>query len=242
MRNALLLSIVATLALAGCQNRPSIERDRIRDKVHTSNDGNREQVRTDLLAILVGTESEPPSGDPHLRATAVQGLGDLGSPDDSQVLLDTLMGPLQDRNVQVRIEAAIALGKLDYGQHRDLRRNVIARLRDRLAFERNERGKLKETEFLVRTSMLNSMIGVGGRSAASGVHDVAVQVHKDIENPDTNKFTSATDRGLMDRCIEGLILVTGVDRELAVDHRNNANDLGPHFDWWTQRISEMPED
>ncbi|MDC1142023.1 HEAT repeat domain-containing protein [Planctomycetota bacterium] len=242
MRSVVLTSIALLLALSACQNRPAIERERIRDQVHTANDENHEQVRAELLAVFIGTESEPASGDPHLRATAAQGLGNLGNPDDADVLLDTLMGPLLDRNALVRVEAAISLGKLDYSQHRDLRRNVIAKLRDRLAFDRNDSGRLKETQFLVRTSMLNSIIGIGGRSAASGVHDVAVQVHRDIENPDSNKFTSATDRGLMDRCIEGLILSTGVDRQLAVEHRSQANDLGPHFDWWTQRISEMPED
>ncbi|MCF6228661.1 MAG: HEAT repeat domain-containing protein, partial [Planctomycetes bacterium] len=208
----------------------------------TSTEENRDDVRAELLEVLIGTESKPASGDPHLRATAAQGLGNLGSSEDAPVLLDSLMGPLQDRNVQVRIESAISLGKLDYTQSRDLRRDVINRLRDRLVFERNDSGRLMETAFLVRTSMLNSLIGIGGRSAASAIHDVAGQVYKDIENPRTNKFTSSTDRGLLDRCLEGMILTTKVDRQKAVDHRNNSNDLTPHLDWWTHRISEMDED
>lgn len=237
-----IIAVSLLLLISACQNRPAVERDRIRDSVHTATDENRENVRAELIEILVGSESKLASADPHLRASAAQGLGELGNASDSELLLDTLMGPLLDHNVLVRVEAAVAIGKLDYTSNRELRRDVIDRLRDRLAFERNESGRLFEVEFLVRTSMLNALIGIAGRSAASGIHDVAVQVNKDIENTDANKFTSATDRGLLDRSIEGLIIVTGVERKLATDHRNSNSRLNPHFDWWTQRIAEMPED
>ncbi len=240
-RYALVL-LLLTLALAGCRNAPEEARNDLRRDVKRAQDGEREGMRQRLRVILVGEADSPPDGDPHLRATAAQGLGELGDAADAGVLLDRLLGPLADENVLVRIECAIALGKLRYAGRMDERRNdTILSLRNRIAFDRDEMGRPYETEYLVRSAMVSTLIAIGGRDAAAALHDVVSRVYSDLQSVQGSFFTSATDRGLMDRCFQGLEQLTGTPGEQAARHRFENDDLARHIDWWNDRIADMPE-
>ena len=89
--------------------------------------------------------------------------------------------------------------------------------------------------------MLNSLIAIGGRDAAAALYDVASRLNSDLEDVEGALFTSATDRGLLDRCFEGLAILTGVSEEEAAQNRFENDDLSAHIDWWAERISEMSE-
>ena len=237
----ILLLMIATL-LAGCRNAPEEDRKDLWRDVQDTQDTERETMRARLRTIIAGDVNVPRDEDPHMRATAVQGLGEFGDAEDGELILDTLMGPLADENVLVRIESAIALGKLQYASRTDARRvTSILRLRNRIAFDRDETGRPFETEFLVRSAMLNSLIAIGGRDAAAALYDVASRLNSDLEDVEGALFTSATDRGLLDRCFEGLAILTGVSEEEAAQNRFENDDLSAHIDWWAERISEMSE-
>lgn len=240
-RYALVL-VLLTLAIAGCRNAPEEARNDLRRDVRNAEEGDREAMRMRLRVVLVGDAENAPDGDPHLRAAAVQGLGDLGDPADSGVILDRLLGPLADENVLVRIECAIALGKLGWAGRWDQRRqDVILSLRNRIAFERDEIGRPFETEYLVRSAMVNTLIAIGGRDAAAALHDVATRVYSDLESVQGSLYTSATDQGLLDRCFQGLAELTGTPEEEAARNRFESDDLVHHIDWWNDRIADMPE-
>lgn len=237
----ILIALLIALLIAGCMNAPEIERDMLRRDVKNSDPDQHDTKRAELRVILGGGVDQPRDADPHLRATAAQGLGMLGYADDSTALIDALLGPLADESKLVRMECAIALGKLKYSGRTDERRlEVILQLRRRLAFERDDSGRLFETEYLVRSAMLNSLIAIGGRDSAAAIHDVASRVHSDLESTEA-VFTSASDRGLLDRCFQGLSDITGVPLKEAADNRFATDDLTDHIDWWATQISKMPE-
>ncbi|MBZ0136423.1 MAG: hypothetical protein K8I27_08640 [Planctomycetes bacterium] len=233
--------ILLALLFTACMNAPEIERDNLRRGARDAEPEQHEAKRAELRTVLGGGADSPRDADPHLRATAAQGLGMLGYADDYEALLDALLGPLADENMLVRMECAIALGKLAYSGRTDERRlEVILQLRRRVAFERDDNGRLFETEFLVRSAMLNSLIAIGGRDSAAAIHDIASRIHSDLESTEA-VFTSASDRGLLDRCFQGLAALTGVPLREAADNRFASDDLTDHIDWWASRISEMPE-
>jgi hypothetical protein len=228
--------------LAGCLNTPEKERAELRNDIDRAAGPDDAEMRERLRTMLIGSPESPPDTDPHMRAEAARGLGNLHNADDSGLLLDVLMGPLADENLAVRLECAIALGKLEFQGRTDLRRtNVLQNLRNRLAFDRDEAGRPFETQFLVRTAMLNSMISLGGRDAAIAVHDVAERVYADMQDVQASIYTSATDRGLLDRAFQGLAELTGVGEKAAAQNRFDTENLGRHLDWWAQRIAEMAE-
>ncbi|MCB9932961.1 MAG: hypothetical protein H6841_06020 [Planctomycetes bacterium] len=237
-----MILLVLTLAVAGCRNAPEEARNDLRRDVKEVQEGEREAMRARLRGVLVGDANKAPDGDPHLRATAVQGLGELSDASDAELLLEILMGPLADENVLVRIECAIALGKLRYEGRTDPRRqDTILSLRNRIAFDRDEMGRPYETEYLVRSAMVSSLIAIGGRDAAAALHDIASRVHSDLANLQSSLYTSATDQGLLDRCFEGLAQITGTPEMEAARNRFENDDLARHIDWWNDRIADMPE-
>jgi hypothetical protein len=238
----LVTMIIGALFLGACHNVPAEKRDVIRRDVATVTDGDRDRLRTRLARMLLGDGSQRRDPDPHLRATAAQGLGDLRDPADTDTLLEALSGPFLDESLQVRIEAAIALGKLNYPSQGDLRRKrVLEKLRMRLAFERDETNRLQEPEYMVRSAMLNSIRALAGRDAAVALHDVARRIHSDSLNPETSVYMGPLDEGLLDLCLAGLAELTGVESRLADAHRQEHDDPEEHFTWWADRIAEMPE-
>jgi hypothetical protein len=242
MRRFVLILLPLIFGLGGCLNAPEKERADLRNDVDRTDESDEGKMRADLRAMLIGGVDTPPESDPHLRAEAARGLGNLASPEDSGVLLDLLLGDLADESVAVRWECAIALGKLKYAGRSDKRRiEVVQSLRNRIAFDRDDDGRPNETEFMVRSAMLNSMIALGGRDAAVAVHDVAERVYGDLEDVEASLYTSATDRGLLDRCFQGLAELTGAGEQAAAQNRFDTKNLDEHLDWWAQQISDMPE-
>lgn len=200
----------------------------------------RDQLRAQQRTALAGGGRDTRHGDPHSRAAAAQALGDLGDAADADTLLAALCGPLADEHAMVRMECAIALGKLKYTGPGDQRRQrVIAALRDRSATDRDEGGKLLEREYMVRLSMVNSLVHLGGRSAAAAVWDVASSIAAERDSEASRG--DIADKGLLDRCIQGLQSLTGVSRAEAEANRALSDDWRPHMAWWTTRILVMPE-
>lgn len=237
-----IVSLFALAVLGGCRNVPGDERDALRDEFDTSRTEGREEMRAKLRRILAGDAQNPPDGDPHLRATAAQGLGELGDPRDAKLLRDRLLGVLRDENVQVRIECAIALGKLNFTARGDDRRvDTIRDLRDRLAFDRDADNRPRESQFMVRNAMLNSLIAIGGRDAAVAIYDVATRIHGDLSNIESSLFTSATDRGVLDQCFVGLGTLTSTTASEAAANRVETDSINDHLDWWAGRIADMPD-
>jgi hypothetical protein len=227
--------ILLVLLAAGCMNAPEIERDTLRRDTGNAPAEEHEARRAELRATL------DDDADPHMRATAAQGLGMLGYAEDAPALLDALLGPLADDSSLVRMECAIALGKLEYDGRGDQQRlDVILSLRRRIGFDRDDTGRLNEPEFLVRSAMLNSLIAIGGRDSAAAIHDVASRIYSDLQSTEV-VFTTAGDRGLLDRCFQGLSRLTGVSTREAADHRFGTDDMRVHIEWWASRIAEMPE-
>lgn len=239
-RFTLPVCVLALALLGGCRNAPEVERTTLRNDVRGAGPGEVDDQRAHLRRILVGDVENRPHHDPHMRAAAAQGLGELGNPADAEVLRSALLGTLRDQNLQVRMECAIALGKLRYEGPQDDRRAVtLIALRDRLAHERDENGRPLETEFLVRTAMLNSLIALGGRDAAVAIFEVASQVNSDLSDVEASLFTSATDRGLLDRCFEGLARITRTPAQEVAVNRVESGDVEQHLRWWEDQISRM---
>ena len=235
--------IIGALLLSACHNVPAERRAGIRRDVSTVPEGERDRLRLRLARMLLGDGTQRRDPDPHLRATAAQGLGDLRDPADTDTLLEALAGPFLDESLQVRVEAAIALGKLNYPSRSDRRRKrVLEKLRMRLAFERDETNRLQEPEYMVRSAMLNSILALAGRDAAVAVHDIARRIYSDSVNPETALYMGPLDEGLLDLCFEGLADLTGVDHRKADAHRQQHDDPDVHFTWWADRIAEMPEE
>jgi len=242
MRTGPILALLVLGCLAGCANAPEKARSDLRNDTDRTRAEDQDARRKTLRAMLTGEGDAPREGDPHLRAEAARGLGQFGNAEDSELLLELLLGPLADESTAVRLECAISLGKLEYPSRRDARRvDVLLSLRNRVAFDRDETGRPQETEFLVRSAMLNTIILLGGRDAAIAVHDVAERVFSDLENVEASLYTSATDRGLLDRCFQGLAELTGVGQNTAARNRFETDDLAKHLQWWTRQIAEMPE-
>jgi hypothetical protein len=245
MRLMLILTLCVLCFTAACRNAPAEAREELRYDVQAVRPDERDGLRAKLADALMR------ESDPHLRAAAAQGLGNLRDPADFEVLLEALAGPpaegatgarissLADPSPQVRMEAAIALGKLRFDSAADPRRaTVIAVLRSRIAFDRDPAGRLLETQFSVRSAMLNSLIALGGRGGAAAIHDVATRLLGDLATG-TATLTAATDKGLLDHCFQGLSMITGVPASQAASHRVESDDLREHLDWWARRISEM---
>lgn len=236
------LPVLLMVFLAGCINAPERDRGDLRNDVDRTSEADEPEMRARLRAMLLGGLDTPPDNDPHIRAEAARGLGKFGHAEDSGVLLDLLMGPLADESVAVRLECAIALGKLEFESRTDKRRiEVLQRLRGRIAFDRDDSGRPLETEYLVRSAMLNSVIAVGGRDAAIAVHDIASRVNSELEDVEASLYTSATDRGLLDRCFQGLAELTGASEKAAAQNRFDTGDVDEHLDWWATHVSEMGE-
>lgn len=237
----LLFALVFAAFLAGCRNAPAERREVIRYETQAVADEDRSKLRADLTTLLLGSTDEPADEDPHVRAAAAQGLGNLGDPADAEPLIDAMAGPLADESTQVRMECAISLGKLRYSGPLDERRLLVVRtLRNRVAFDRDASGRPLETEFMVRSAMLSSLVGLGGRSGATAIHDIASRINRDISSSGS-VFTGATDKGLLDRCFEGLCDITGVPVREAAAHRLTTDDFAKHLEWWADRISQMSD-
>jgi hypothetical protein len=243
MRQAAVSILCLLITLSACRNAPAEEREELRHQVGVTPVSEHAAMRVRLTRILVGDNDTPREGDPHMRATAAQGLGNIGDPDDTDLLLETLTGPLADDSLQVRMECAIALGKLYYELPRDDRRTrVIAALRQRIAFERDSSGRLAEPEFMVRVAMLNSLIALGRSDAAIAVRDVALRLHSDMNSADGSVLASSSDRGLIDRCIEGLCALTGTSPREAAKDRVERDDVGEHLNtFWIEPIRQMSD-
>jgi hypothetical protein len=237
-----LLVLAGFLVLAaGCRNAPATAREDVRREVENATPENSESVRAGLRAKLLGDGKTQPDVDPHMRASAAQGLGDLGDAEDWSAPMAGLAGPLADDNTQVRMECAISLGKLKYSGAKDERRvEVVNRLCDRAAIERDEGGRLLEREYAVRLAMVNSLVQIGGRSSAAALHKAARRLASDLDD-DNAARTEVADKGLLDRCIEGLLQLTGVSRADAAAQRALSDEWDPHLSWWATQISRMPE-
>lgn len=230
----LVLLCLALATLAGCRNAPAEAREELRYEVQAASTEDVPALRSKLADTLLRGE------DPHLRSAAAQGLGNIGHPGDADLLLEALLGPLADSSTQVRMECAIAVGKLIYPSRVDpRRRRVLTSLTTRVAYDRDPAGRPLETQFTVRSAMVNSLIALGGQGGAAALHDVATRLHADLTGGGA-ALTRATDRGLFDRCLDGLCVVTGVSRRDAATHRVANDDLATHLDWWAERIAEMP--
>ncbi len=233
--------MLVALLLSSCVDIPARDRERIRRDVEVAEGNEQIELRQQLIENLLGGTDTPRHNDPHIRASSAQGLGDIGSPEDATALVAGLLGPYRDDSEQVRMECAIALGKLRYPSADDDRRQrVIESLRQRMAFERDQSGRLVENSYLVRLSMLNTLIYLGGRDAAAAVHDIATRLHQDLADPLSALESSPNEAGLLDRCFEGLMEMTGVDRQTANNERAKNDLLDPYLEWWVARIAEMP--
>ncbi len=242
MRVWVLLLLACLCCVASCRNAPAVERELMRREVETVKPEDRQALRARLRLTLLGDGPTRPEVDPHLRASAAQGLGNLANVEDSDALLEGLSGPLADENLQVRMECAIGLGKLVYGKESmEQRKMVLRRLRDRLGFDRDEAGRLYEREYFVRLAMLNSMIQIGGRTAAYSIHDVASRLVVDLEGAQAGANADASDKGLLERALEGLRQLTGATVNEAAANRRLSDDLDSHMKWWAQRVSQLPE-
>lgn len=242
MARLLPILLVCLLVATACRNAPAAEREMLRREVETVQPDQRDALRRRLRLSLLGEGTQRPDIDPHMRASSAQGLGNLAEAEDHDVLLEALGGSLADENPLVRMECAIALGKLQYsGKGDERRKTVIAALRDRLAYQRDETGRLFEREFTVRVAMVNSLVQIGTRSSASALHDVASRLANDLESETASINADAGDKGLLDRSLEGLRLLTGQTVASVQENRRKSDEITPHLAWWANRISEMPE-
>lgn len=234
------LTVVLLLLVCGCVNAPKERREQLRRDTAATRAADMPQRRALLRELLLGGKHgrDP---DPHVRATCAQLLGEIGEPDDLDALLAALKGPQADDIIMVRLECAIAVGKLRYPAITDRRRKrALAELANALAHERNALGRINEDNFQVRNAMINSLAALGHRDAASALLDVARSIRTDLENLETAIFAGGGEEGLFDQCLEELGRLCGVSRAAARKHRAADDDLDVHLKWWAERIAEMP--
>ncbi len=240
MRKACLTLMLITL-MAGCHNVASERRDNLRRDDEATSLADQPKRRVELKRIVLGEPGKPRDPDPHYRATAVQDLGNFGNADDLEALFEALSGPYADENRQVRMEAAIAIGKLKYSGVTDRRRKLaLERLTARLAYERDAASRLLEGDYLVRGAMINSLAALGHRDAASALHDISKRILSDMTNPETLVFTGPGEEGLFDNCLDGIRRLTGVSAQAAAQDRASHDNVEDHLSWWAARIAEMP--
>lgn len=235
------LPLIALLLLTACRNVPQERREGIRADAQSAAPSQHADLRAEYTRILLGGGNQPAEEDPHVRAAAAQSIGNLGYPEDAATLIEAMAGPLADESVQVRMECAIALGKLRFSGPTDKRRvDTIRTLRGRVAFDRDSAGRPMETEFMVRSAMLDSLINLGGRSGAVAIYDIATRINGDLESM-ASSLTASTDKGLLDRCFAGLCEITGVrPRDAAANRLQNQSNVR-HLQWWADQISNLPD-
>ncbi|MCC6573066.1 MAG: HEAT repeat domain-containing protein [Planctomycetes bacterium] len=230
------------LALAGCRNDPVEKRAELRRDIDATRPANSGSSRARLRELLLGSADTRQDPDPHLRATAAQGLGEIGDPEDFEALREALLGAFADSQTVVRMEAAISLGKLRYTGLTDARRKeTIRMLRSRLAFERDAAGRLMEGQYLVRSAMLNTLASLGARDAAIALHEVADRIATDLEGPDAQLLSSPGDEGLVDLCFEHIALMAGVTREQLLERQRLSELRAATLQWLSGKIAEMPQ-
>ncbi len=241
MKKAFLLSLLLLLGVSGCVNVARERREQLWRDTKATNAPEMPARRAQLRALLLGGE-KPRDPDPHVRATAAQLLGEVGEPDDLEALLAALKGLYADDNVMVRMECAVAVGKLRYASITDRRRRqALTELTNRLANERDSSGRIEETEYQVRNAMINSLATLGHRDGASALLDVARRIRSDLANLETLVFAGTGEEGLFDQCLEGLLQLTGISREKARQDRAAHENLEDHLKWWADRVAEMPQ-
>lgn len=235
------VALILLVLVSGCVNVAKERREQLRRDTEVTDAKAMPQRRAQLRELLLGGKSAR-DPDPHVRATCAQLLGEIGEPDDLDALLAALKGPYSDDSVMVRLECAIAVGKLHFPTITDRRRKLaLAELTSRLAHERDISGRILETDYQVRNAMINSLAALANRDAASALLDVARRMRMDLTNLETAVFTGAGEEGLFDQCLEMLIEVTGVAREKARASRAGSDDIDAHLNWWAERVAEMPQ-
>ena len=240
MKHALLL-VLLVLGLAGCVNVAKERREQLRRDTDVTSAKDMPARRAHLRELLIGGKN-PRDPDPHVRATCAQLLGEVGEPDDLDTFIVALKGLYADENVMVRLECAIALGKLRYTGVTDRRRRqALSELTNLLAYERDGSGRIKETDYQVRNALINSLGALGQRDSASALLDVARRMRSDLQNLETAVFTGAGEEGLFDQCLETLRLLTGITLERARQNRSASDSIDDHLQWWGERIAEMPQ-
>lgn len=239
MKKAFILLLL--LCVAGCVNVARERREQLWRDTKATKAPEMPARRAQLRALLLGGE-KPRDPDPHVRATAAQLLGEVGEPDDLEALLAALKGLYADDSLMVRMECAVAIGKLQYPAITDRRRRqALTELTSRLANERDSAGRIEETDYQVRNAMINSVIALGHRDAASALLDVARRIRSDLANLETLVFAGMGEEGLFDQCLDGLIQLTGVARDRARQDRAAHENIEDHLKWWADRIAEMPQ-
>ncbi len=240
-RPALIVAVCLLACAAACRNDPVEQRARLRGDIDSTNPGNAVERREKLRVLLLGAPGKSREPDPHLRAAAAQGLGQIGDADDFEPLREALMGAFADEHLMVRMEAAIALGKLAYNGPADPRRKeVIRALRLRLAFDRDIAGRLLEDEYLVRVAMANSLFALGRRDAAVALYEVALRFYADLDNPEMAVFLSGADEGLADHCVAHVATLAGVTAEQIAEQRRKSDERAAYLAFIADRMAEMP--
>ena len=240
MKQALIL-VCLVFGLAGCVNVSKDRREQLRRDTDVTKPQAMPARRAYLRYLLLGGKN-PRDPDPHVRATCAQLLGEVGEPEDLDSLMVAIKGLYADDNVMVRLECAIAIGKLRYAGITDRRRKqALSELTNLLALERDTAGRIKETDYQVRNALINSLGALGHRDSASALLDVARRMRSDLQNLETAVFTGAGEEGLFDQCLETLRLLTGVTLEKARQNRSASDSIDDHLQWWGERIAEMPQ-
>jgi hypothetical protein len=241
MKKAFILLLLMLLGVSGCVNVARERREQLWRDTKITNAAEMPARRAQLKALLLGAD-KPRDPDPHVRATAAQLLGEVGEPEDLDALLAALKGLYADDNVLVRMECAVAIGKLRYASITDRRRRqALSELTNRLAHERDSAGRIEEAEYQVRNAMINSLALLGHRDAASALLDVARRIRADLSNLETLVFAGGGEEGLFDQCLECLLELSGVSRDVARKDRASHENIDDHLKWWADRIAEMPQ-
>jgi HEAT repeat protein len=241
MKKVVLLSFLLVLGVAGCVNVARERREQLWRDTKATKPAEMPARRAQLKALLLGAD-KPRDPDPHVRATSAQLLGEIGEPDDIDSLFAALKGLYADESVMVRMECAVAIGKLHFPAITDRRRKfAISELLSRLAYERDVSGRIEETDYQVRNAMINSLAALGNRDAASALLDVARRIRADLANLETLVFAGGGEEGLFDQCVDSLVQLTGVPRDKARKDRASHDNIEDHLKWWADRIAEMPQ-